>query len=161
MCLVHNCNLFSDNVQSSNSHVSEHIVTRGCLEYLHMCNSVSSVYVHCLRMYAVTCISIYTTCEQTPRQFDELYENRSTQLGYTPTLVRGIAYDAVWALALGLNRTQEMFLSNYNVSEIGCDGLDGGLVSLEQFNYSNGVMGCVMRWSLEQTDFSGVSVSCY
>ena len=103
--------------------------------------------------------TLYKTCEQTPRQFDELYENRSIHLGYTPTLVRGIAYDAMWVLALGLNRTQEMFLNNYNVAEIGCDGLDGGLVPLEQFNYSNGVMGCVMRWNLQQTNFSGVSVS--
>lgn len=70
-----------------------------------------------------------------------------------------MAYDAVWTLALALNQTQEMFLSNYNVSEIGCDGLDGGLVPLEKFNYSNGVMGCVMRWSLQQTNFSGISVS--
>ena len=118
----------------------------------------------CLFWYiydAATCIFIFIlhTCEQTPRQFEELYENKSIQSRYTPTLIRGIAYDAVWTLALGLNRTQEMFLSNYNVSKIGCDGLDGGLVPLEQFNYSNGVMGCVMRWSLEQTNFSGMSVS--
>ena len=98
--------------------------------------------------------------EQTARQFDELYENRCTQMGYSSNqVISGVAYDAVWALALGLNRTQEMFLSNYNVSEIGCGGLDGGLVPLEQFDYSNGVMGCVMRWSLGQTNFSGVSVS--
>ena len=98
--------------------------------------------------------------EQTARQFNELYENRCTQMGYSSNrVISGVAYDAVWALALGLKRTQEMFLSSYDVSEIGCGGLDGGLVSLEQFNYSNGVMGCVMRWSLGQTNFSGVSVS--
>ena len=100
----------------------------------------------------------HTLCEQTPREYDKLYENKSIQLGYTPGLVRGLSYDAVWALALALNKTQEMFLSNYNVTEIGCDELDGGLVPLEQFNYSNGVMGCVIRWNLEQTNFSGVSV---
>ena len=103
--------------------------------------------------------SLFYTCDQTPRQLDELYVNKSIQLGFTPTEVRGVAYDAVWTLALALNRTQEMFLSNYNVSEIGCDGLDGGLVPLEKFNYSNGVMGCVMCWSLQQTNFSGISVS--
>ena len=100
-----------------------------------------------------------TFITQTPRQFDSMYTSRSALLGYSPILLSGLAYDAVWALALGLNRTQEMFLSNYNVAEIGCDGLDGGLVPLEQFNYSNGVMGCVMRWNLQQTNFSGVSVS--
>jgi len=75
---------------------------------------------------------------QSPRYMDEIYANRSAQLGYTPGLVRGLAYDAIWALALALNRTQDMFLSNFNVTEIGCDGLDGGLVPLEQFHYSNG-----------------------
>ena len=58
---------------------------------------------------------------------DELYETRSIQLGYGPNqVISGLAYDAVWALALGLNQTQEMFLSNYNVTEIGCDDRDGG-----------------------------------
>jgi len=98
---------------------------------------------------------------QSPRYMDEIYANRSAQLGYTPGLVRGLAYDAIWALALALNRTQDMFLSNFNVTEIGCDGLDGGLVPLEQFHYSNGVMGCVIRWNLQQTNFSGVSVSVW
>ena len=96
---------------------------------------------------------------QTPRQYDEMYRTRSARLGYSPLLLSGLAYDSVWALALALNRTQDMFLSNSNVTEIGCGGLDGGLVPLEQFNYSNGVMGCVIRWNLEQTNFSGVSVS--
>ena len=104
-------------------------------------------------------VLLFVCFTQTPRQFDNMYTSRSAMLGYSPILLSGLAYDAVWALALGLKRTQEMFLSSYNVSEIGCDGLDGGLVLLEQFNYSNGVMGCVMRWSLEQTNFSGVSVS--
>ena len=96
---------------------------------------------------------------QTPREFSNVYERKSLELEYTPLITSTYAYDAVWALALALNETQEMFLRNVNVTEIGCGGLDGGLVPLEQFNYSNGVMGCVMRWSLEQTNFSGVSVS--
>jgi len=96
---------------------------------------------------------------QTPRQYGEMYRSRSARQGYSPLLLSGLAYDAVWTLALALNETQEMFLRNFNVSEIGCDGLDGGLVPLEQFNYSNGVMGCVIRWNLQQTNFTGVSVS--
>jgi len=98
---------------------------------------------------------------QSPRYMDEIYANRSVQLGYTPGLVRGLAYDAIWVLALALNQTQDMFLSKFNVTEIGCGGLDGGLVPLEQFNYSNGVMGCVIRWNLERSNFSGVSVSLW
>jgi len=83
------------------------------------------------------------------------------QSTFEPSITSALAYDAIWALALALNRTQDMFLSNFNVTEIGCDGLDGGLVPLEQFHYSNGVMGCVIRWNLQQTNFSGVSVSVW
>ena len=112
-------------------------------------------------MHTYITLLLLPLCMQTPRYLDEIYANRSAQLGYTPGLVRGLAYDAIWALALALNRTQDMFLSNFNVTEIGCDGLDGGLVPLEQFHYSNGVMGCVIRWNLQQTNFSGVSVSVW
>ena len=40
-----------------------------------------------------------------------------------------------------------------------CEGMDGGLVPLDEFNYSNSFMGCVIRYHLLQTDFIGVSVS--
>ena len=47
-----------------------------------------------------------------------------------------------------------------DINETGCTGVASGeLVPLEQFTYSNGLMGCVIRWNLEQTSFSGVSVS--
>ena len=128
---------------------------------LHLHQPESSKFVIPDQLYHTHHSLLSTACVQTPRYFDEIYENRSMQLGYTPGLVRGLSYDAIWALALALNRTQDMFLSNSSVTEIGCGGLDGGLVPLEQFNYSNGVMGCVIRWNLEQTNFSGVSVSLW
>ena len=40
-----------------------------------------------------------------------------------------------------------------------CEGMDGGLVPLNEFNYSNAFMGCVIRYNLQQTDFVGMSVS--
>ena len=40
-----------------------------------------------------------------------------------------------------------------------CEGMDGGLVPLNEFNYSNTFMGCVIRYNLHQTDFVGMSVS--
>ena len=47
-----------------------------------------------------------------------------------------------------------------NISETRCEEeeLEGDIVPLHEFNYTNGLMGCVMRWSLEQTDFIGTSV---
>ena len=50
---------------------------------------------------------------------------------------------------------------NSNISETGCEkkGLDGNLVSLHEFNYTNGLMGCVIRWNLQQTNFDGINAS--
>jgi gamma-aminobutyric acid type B receptor len=38
-----------------------------------------------------------------------------------------------------------------------CEGMDGGLVPLNEFNYSNTFMGCVIRYNLQQTNFVGMS----
>ena len=39
-----------------------------------------------------------------------------------------------------------------------CSHLPGELVPLNEFNYSNGFMGCVMRDNFYNVDFDGVSV---
>ena len=79
-----------------------------------------------------------------------------------------VAYDALWTLALALNNTDEMIRSSSReeiLNRTQCQGSDTTsgivweLVALENFTYSNELMGCVMRWNLERTDFSGVSVS--
>ena len=75
---------------------------------------------------------------------------------YEATTANTIAFDAVWALAEALNKTEEMRLDNETVAN--CTDFDGDLVPLDQFNYSNGLMGCVLKYTLHQTDFLGVSV---
>lgn len=40
-----------------------------------------------------------------------------------------------------------------------CNDLDGGLVPLNEFIYSNGFMGCVMKEVYDKIDFVGVTVS--
>ena len=92
-------------------------------------------------------------------EFSNEYMNRITSQEYLPTIAGSLAYDAVWTLALGLNRTLDM-IERGDIDETGCEekGLEGDIVSLHEFNYTNGLMGCVMRWSLEQTNFKGVSV---
>ena len=79
---------------------------------------------------------------------------------YNYSFVASLAYDAVWTLAFALNSTMEMVNAG-DISGTGCDRqmLSGELVPLERFNYSNALMGCVMRWNIQQTNFSGVSVS--
>ena len=40
-----------------------------------------------------------------------------------------------------------------------CRDLYGELVPLNEFNYSNAFMGCVIRYNFQRTDFLGISVS--
>ena len=72
-----------------------------------------------------------------------------------------LTYDAVWALALALNSTEEM-MGTLNDTEIvertGCENATGAIVPLSQFEYSNALMGCVIRSNLQKTKFRGVSV---
>ena len=81
---------------------------------------------------------------------------------YNYSFIAPLTYDAVWTLAFALNSTMEM-VNTGDISETGCDQqiLSGELVPLEHFNYSNSLMGCVMHWNIQQTNFSGVSVSLF
>ena len=67
-------------------------------------------------------------------------------------------FDDIWGLALALNATKAMVEAN-DIDETGCQNHPGDLVALEDFTYNNSKMGCLIRWNLRQTNFSGVSVS--
>ena len=43
--------------------------------------------------------------------------------------------------------------------EGGCAGLEGDIVPLEKFTYHNKKMGCILKESIAQTKFKGVTVS--
>ena len=74
----------------------------------------------------------------------------------------GLVYDAIWMLALALNKTVSMVdIGNSSINGTGCENAAGSLVPLEEFSYSNEKMGCLMQWNLQRTNFSGVSVSYY
>lgn len=68
-------------------------------------------------------------------------------------------YDVVWVLAIALNRTM-MAVESGDINGTGCEGVPGSLVPLEEFSYANEMMGCLIQWNLQRTNFSGVSVSC-
>ena len=70
----------------------------------------------------------------------------------------GVMYDVIWVLALALNKTMTMINSG-DISATNCGNIPGSLVPLEQFNYSNERVGCLIQWNLQQTSFYGVSVS--
>ena len=67
-------------------------------------------------------------------------------------------YDVLWALALALNQTMTM-VESLDISGTGCESMNGSLVPLHQFDYTNAMMGCLIQWNLQQTDFFGMSVS--
>ena len=77
--------------------------------------------------------------------------------GYYASDAGGQAYDAVWVLALALNRTMAMVGSG-NINGTGCGNVTGSLVPLERFQYSNERMGCLIQWNIQRTNISGVSV---
>ena len=81
------------------------------------------------------------------------------------TDVATLAYDAVWSLALALNKTdamlrwpRELIINETNCEDDGRD-LDG--VYLSNFTYDHHLIGCIIRWNLAQTNFTGVSVRDY
>ena len=75
---------------------------------------------------------------------------------YDPITTAGVAYDSVWAMALGLDKASERVRFG---NDSGCEDLYGDLVPLEQFNYSNVKMGCVLKESFGETNFKGITVS--
>ena len=79
-----------------------------------------------------------------------------------------MAYDALWTFAIALNKTNEMVRGLtreeiLNMTQCGGTveetGVEWEVVSLENFTYSNQLMGCIIRWNLAKTNFIGVSVS--
>lgn len=82
---------------------------------------------------------------------------KAAENGFSPNLEANSAYESVWALAFALNHTS-MLADHGDASITGCMD-EGSLVPLHMFNYSNALLGCIIKWSLEQTDFIGVTVS--
>ena len=83
---------------------------------------------------------------------------------YTFSHVAPVAYDALWSLAFALNKTEEMLLSwekDKIINETSCedDGIELDNFDLGNFTYDHFFVGCVIRWNLQQTNFTGVSVS--
>ena len=101
---------------------------------------------------------------QTPKSFSEKYSNTiSTSSEFNGSTVRAHAFDAVWTLALVLNYTEEMRWQNqmkeHAIHENCRSNLTGDLVPLNEFNYTNAYMGCVMKHNFYKVNFTGVSVS--
>ena len=94
---------------------------------------------------------------QTLAAFEKEYSRRAMEGSFDTVDVRFRIYDALWALAMALNGTMTM-VNDSNISETGCEAMNGSLVPLEKFTYDNALMGCLIQWNLQRTNFFGVSV---
>ena len=68
----------------------------------------------------------------------------------------GVVYDAMWSLAIGLDIASKRIAAG---NDSGCGHLPGDLVPLEQFDYYDERLGCIMTQSMEEVTFTGVTVS--
>lgn len=91
---------------------------------------------------------------------DEQFEKRFRMRDTTnfDVVYAGLAYDALWAAALALNTVSQIVESQNNKTVTGCEDEPGSLAPLELFDYGNKKMGCLIQWSFQRTNFSGVTV---
>lgn len=95
---------------------------------------------------------------QTLAEFEKEYSRRAKEGNFDTVDVRFRIYDALWALAMALNETMTM-VNDSNINGTGCEMKKGSLLPLEEFTYDNSLMGCLIQWNLQKTDFFGVSVA--
>ena len=112
------------------------------------------------------CLLVSFSFIQTPKDFSKKYINTiNTSTEFNRSGFHALAFDAVWTLALVLNYTEEMRWQNQSKEQVmheNCSSdLTGDLVPLNEFNYSNAYMGCVMKHNFYKVNFTGVSVSIY
>ena len=87
-----------------------------------------------------------------------MYTQKRMLGSYGDTAAQTFAYDAVWTLALALNKTDEQIKSNASITK--CKNLQGYTnITLDQFRYNNAQLSCLLKNNLQDTNFSGVSVS--
>ncbi len=105
---------------------------------------------------------------QSSGDFNFSYERQLLTSVTRSSYTYSLAYDALWTFAIALNKTNEMVRGLIreeilNMTQCGGTdeetGVEWEVVSLENFTYSNQLMGCIIRWNLERTDFVGISVS--
>ena len=98
---------------------------------------------------------------QTYSQFlDEYLERidkfRINNASVAPVSLPNIGFDMAWAIGLGLDAAVERITM---MNDTGCEHLSGEMVPLEEFDYSNDKMGCILKQSMGSVEFEGFSVS--
>ena len=49
-------------------------------------------------------------------------------------------------------------VTDNDINGTGCQDAYGSLVALHEFTYTNAMMGCLIQWNLQQTNFLGLTV---
>ena len=89
--------------------------------------------------------------------YEELLQQPRYQ-EYNPLSTVGVAYDAMWSIAIGLDiASKKIAVGN----DSGCEHLYGELVPLEMFDYHNEKLGCIMKQSYDKVMFTGITVSLF
>ena len=99
---------------------------------------------------------------QSANGFTDIYNEKLLQTGYTTITTYAMAFDTIWTVAQVLNYTEDMRLQNLSKNATmfeDCTHLEGDLVPLNEFTYSNAFMGCVIKNNYYKVNFTGVTVS--
>lgn len=107
----------------------------------------------------ILCVYLF---QQTIGQFDQKYReylNRSyyrnsSFANFSYQIEAYSAFDAMWTLAIGLDKVQQAICAN---DTLGCN--ISNLISLENYRYYNDQIECMLNKTLGETEFNGVSVS--
>ena len=115
-----------------------------------------SLNIGCFDAFGLLFFILQTPAEFLARYSAAIHNFTFNNVKIMPASVPNIGFDLVWAMALGLNKTAERVAQ---LDDSGCEDLSGDIVPLEDFDYSNEKMGCILRQSIGSIKFDGLSVS--
>lgn len=99
---------------------------------------------------------------QNSKIFQNIYEERIKRpeyQNYTKLDFFGSPYDSIWTLAVALDTVDRWFHEGVPGNYCEDATLIGELVKLEEFDYRNKKMGCLLRAAVSSVNFTGITVS--
>ena len=114
----------------------------------------TKVYLNCI---GVCCkkLKCSLTTDQSSQKLLELYNGSLYNTNYSFSPTWAAAYDAVWTLAIALNKTIfQLALSNFNLSQ---NAIQAPIASY----YFDTNVSCLLLQNLRDTQFYGASVSMH
>lgn len=124
---------------------------------------VSITLFACMCVFIIYSINAYCLHLKNATHFLEEYNRRIKEFrinnaSVPPISLPNVGFDLAWSLAVGLDNAVERVAEG---NDTGCEDIPGDIVALEDFDYSNQKMGCILRESIGSAQFEGLSVSHY